>query len=111
MRYLSGSQLVSASTDNTLRLWDLCGASASAMGGGAGAGPSSSTWVGSSGSLGEPVCSNTFSGHYNERNFVGLSVHPDGYIACGSENNTVYCYYKVGWLYCCELCLAPLSVL
>lgn len=33
-------------------------------------------------------------GHTNEKNFVGLSVSHDGYIACGSENNAVYCYHK-----------------
>ena len=33
-------------------------------------------------------------GHMNERNFVGLSVTADGYIACGSEDNAVYTYYK-----------------
>ena len=33
-------------------------------------------------------------GHTNEKNFVGLSVSQDGYIACGSENNAVYCYHK-----------------
>ena len=36
---------------------------------------------------------NPCAGHSNERNFVGLSVTPDGYIACGSENNCVYTYY------------------
>ena len=36
----------------------------------------------------------TLSGHTNEKNFVGLSVGPD-YIACGSETNEVYVYYKV----------------
>ena len=33
-------------------------------------------------------------GHMNERNFVGLSATADGYIACGSEDNAVYTYYK-----------------
>ena len=33
-------------------------------------------------------------GHVNEKNFVGLSVTPDGYLACGSEDNSVYAYYK-----------------
>ncbi len=28
----------------------------------------------------------------NERNFVGLSVTADGYLACGSEDNAVYAY-------------------
>lgn len=31
----------------------------------------------------------TFTGHVNEKNFVGLSVTSDGYVACGSENNQV----------------------
>jgi len=35
----------------------------------------------------------TFSGHINEKNFVGLSANDD-YIVCGSENNAVYTYYK-----------------
>ncbi len=30
----------------------------------------------------------------NERNFVGLSVTPDGYIACGSEDDSVVAYYS-----------------
>jgi WD40 repeat protein len=33
-------------------------------------------------------------GHTNEKNFVGLSVSKGGYVACGSENNAVYCYNK-----------------
>lgn len=32
-------------------------------------------------------------GHSNERNFVGLSVNCEGFIACGSESNEVYTYY------------------
>ena len=32
-------------------------------------------------------------GHVNERNFVGLSVTADGYLACGSEDNAVYAYH------------------
>lgn len=44
---------------------------------------------------GMPPCLATYSGHANERNFVGLSVSQDGYLACGSETNEVYCYYKV----------------
>lgn len=33
-------------------------------------------------------------GHMNEKNFVGLSVTSDGYIAAGSEDNALYCYHK-----------------
>ncbi|KAJ3232451.1 coatomer subunit alpha [Chytriomyces hyalinus] len=37
----------------------------------------------------------SFSGHVNEKNFVGLSVNCSGdFIACGSENNSVYTYSK-----------------
>lgn len=36
----------------------------------------------------------TFTGHRNQRNFVGLSVSPDGHIVCGSEDNSVYSYYR-----------------
>ena len=37
----------------------------------------------------------SFTGHTNEKNFVGLETH-NGYIVTGSENNTCY-------LYCNEL--------
>lgn len=60
VRYLNGNDLVSASTDSTLRLWDT------------------------------QSCVNTrvFNGHSNEKNFVGLSVLDD-FVACGSETNEV----------------------
>lgn len=35
----------------------------------------------------------TFTGHKNEKNFVGLTTNGE-YIACGSENNSVFCYHK-----------------
>lgn len=38
-------------------------------------------------------CTRTYTGHLNEKNFVGLSVNND-WIACGSETNTVYTYHK-----------------
>ena len=60
MRYLNNSELVSASTDSTLRMWDTKACTAA----------------------------RTFSGHNNEKNFVGLSVDAD-FIACGSESNEV----------------------
>lgn len=43
---------------------------------------------------GHPLTCLHIAGHSNERNFVGLSVTPDGYIACGSEDNCVYTYYN-----------------
>ena len=60
VRYLNNSELVSASTDSTLRMWDTKACTAA----------------------------RTFSGHNNEKNFVGLSVDAD-FIACGSESNEV----------------------
>ncbi|PRQ17485.1 putative transcription factor WD40-like family [Rosa chinensis] len=73
VKFLDSETLVSASTDNTLKLWDLNKTIAS--------GPSTN------------ACSLTLSGHTNEKNFVGLSVS-NGYIACGSETNEVYAYYR-----------------
>ncbi|XP_042480647.1 protein SUPPRESSOR OF PHYA-105 1-like isoform X2 [Macadamia integrifolia] len=73
VKFLDAETLVSASTDNTLKLWDLKKTSSSG----------SST----------AACSLTLSGHTNEKNFVGLTVS-DGYIVCGSETNEVYAYYR-----------------
>ncbi|KAF7810362.1 protein SPA1-RELATED 2-like [Senna tora] len=73
VKFLDSETLVSASTDNTLKIWDL----------------NKTSSVDSSPS----ACSLTLSGHTNEKNFVGLSV-ADGYIACGSETNEVYAYYR-----------------
>jgi hypothetical protein len=37
----------------------------------------------------------TYSGHLNEKNFVGLAaLSESGYIACGSESNSVHVYMK-----------------
>lgn len=60
VRYLNSTELVSASTDSTLRLWDTKACTAARV----------------------------FNGHNNEKNFVGLSVDAD-FIACGSETNEV----------------------
>lgn len=73
VKFLDYCTLVSASTDNTLKLWDL---KRTSMEG-----------------LSSNACSLTFEGHTNEKNFVGLSVL-DGYIACGSESNEVYAYHR-----------------
>ncbi|KAI3812782.1 hypothetical protein L1987_17494 [Smallanthus sonchifolius] len=73
VKFLDCGTLVSASTDNTLKLWDLNKADF--------------------GSLSTSSCILTFKGHTNEKNFVGLSV-ADGYIACGSETNEVFTYYR-----------------
>ncbi|KAJ4806766.1 Protein SPA1-RELATED 2 [Rhynchospora pubera] len=73
VRFLDSHTIVSASTDNTLKIWDLTCTSST--------GPSTD------------ACQLTLNGHTNEKNFVGLSVH-DGYITCGSETNDVYAYYR-----------------
>ncbi|CAH8382530.1 unnamed protein product [Eruca vesicaria subsp. sativa] len=71
VRFVDSSTLVSSSTDNTLKLWDLS--------------------MSVSGVNEAPV--HSFMGHTNVKNFVGLSVS-DGYIATGSETNEVYVYHK-----------------
>ncbi|XP_071730687.1 protein SPA1-RELATED 2-like [Rutidosis leptorrhynchoides] len=73
VKFLDSETIISASTDNTLKLWDLNKTSF--------------------GTLSTNSCVLTYKGHTNEKNFVGLSV-ADGYIACGSETNEVYAYYR-----------------
>ncbi|KAM3328048.1 E3 ubiquitin-protein ligase COP1 isoform X1 [Capsicum galapagoense] len=65
VKFLSNNELASASTDSTLRLWDVK----------------------------ENVPLRTFRGHTNEKNFVGLTVNSE-YLACGSETNEVFVYHK-----------------
>ncbi|XP_076924829.1 E3 ubiquitin-protein ligase COP1-like [Bidens hawaiensis] len=65
VKFLSNDELASASTDNTLRLWDVK----------------------------HNLHVRTFRGHTNEKNFVGLSVNND-FLASGSETNEVYSYHK-----------------
>ncbi|XP_034702148.1 E3 ubiquitin-protein ligase COP1-like isoform X3 [Vitis riparia] len=65
VKFLSNNELASASTDSTLRLWDVK----------------------------ENLPVRTFRGHTNEKNFVGLSVNSE-YISCGSETNDVFVYHK-----------------
>jgi E3 ubiquitin-protein ligase RFWD2 len=60
VRYLNDNELVSASTDSTLRLWNIARHSVTRL----------------------------FEGHLNEKNFVGLSADGE-FIACGSELNEV----------------------
>lgn len=71
VKFLDSKTLVSASTDNSIKLWDLS--------------------MGSSRVLENPI--QTFTGHTNVKNFVGLSIS-DGYIATGSETNEVFIYHK-----------------
>lgn len=65
VKFLNPTELVSASTDSQLKLWDIS----------------------------KPHCLRSFKGHLNEKNFVGLATDGD-YVACGSENNALYIYYK-----------------
>ncbi|RDX88261.1 Protein SPA1-RELATED 3, partial [Mucuna pruriens] len=71
IKFVDTANLVSASTDNTLKLWDLS--------------------MCASRVIDSPIQS--FTGHMNVKNFVGLSVS-DGYIATGSETNEVFIYHK-----------------
>ena len=65
VKFLNSSELVSASTDSQIKLW----------------------------STEQSSCLKSYKGHINEKNFVGLTANDD-YIACGSENNSLYVYYK-----------------
>ena len=65
VKFMSPTELVSACVDSTIKLWDLTTMS----------------------------LKRTFTGHLHDKNFVGLSVTSD-FIACGSESNTLYGYYK-----------------
>lgn len=81
IRFMGSTGIVSASTDNTLKLWDLTKTSTNARGYGANLGSRSD-------------CITTYTGHTNVKNFVGLSVAEENYIACGSETNEVFVYHK-----------------
>ncbi|KAJ8896466.1 hypothetical protein PR048_001810 [Dryococelus australis] len=65
VKFLNKEEIVSASTDSQLKMWN----------------------------INNPHCLRSFVGHINEKNFVGLATDGD-YIACGSENNALYVYYK-----------------
>lgn len=67
VKFLNESQLVSASTDSQLKLWSL--------------------------TENQSHCIQSFRGHINEKNFVGLATSGD-FIACGSENNSLYVYFR-----------------
>lgn len=76
VRFADNSTIVSASTDCTLRSWTLPGPDAQSLLPSATAQPN-----------------RVFSGHVNEKNFVGLGVQGD-LLACGSENNSVFVYHR-----------------
>lgn len=72
VRWSGENEIVSASTDSTLRLWNAAGAIASGIGGEA---------------------ERIYEGHANEKNFVGLAVEGD-FLACGSETNETFVFFK-----------------
>ncbi|KAH0560890.1 E3 ubiquitin-protein ligase COP1-like [Cotesia glomerata] len=65
VKFINKEEIVSASTDSQLKVWN----------------------------INNPHCLRSFVGHINEKNFVGLATDGD-YVACGSENNALYVYYK-----------------
>jgi protein suppressor of PHYA-105 1 len=105
VRYVDSHSLLSASTDNSIRLWDVRGAGSAAAVEAAGNGALGRSAAAAAECAGrvcgtlpssfEPRLSMSYGGHVNERNFVGLSASSTGFIASGSENNRVYCYHKV----------------
>jgi len=66
--FLNSDELVSASIDSTVKLWNA--------------------------SVTTNRSVRTFGDHVNRRNFVGLAVVMDDFISVGSEENTMYTYYK-----------------
>ncbi|CAB4064997.1 RFWD2 [Lepeophtheirus salmonis] len=65
VKFLNSESIVSASTDSQLKLWN----------------------------VNRSDCMRSFTGHTNEKNFVGLATDGE-YITCGSENNDLHVYYK-----------------
>lgn len=66
VKFLNESEIVSASTDSHLRLWNVNS---------------------------PPYSKRSYIGHINEKNFVGLATDGE-YITCGSEDISLYVYYK-----------------
>lgn len=66
VKFLNTDEIISASTDSQLKLWNVNQ---------------------------PPYSLRSFVGHVNEKNFVGLATDGD-YVACGSEDNALYVYYK-----------------
>lgn len=66
VKFLNESEIVSASTDSHLRLWNVNS---------------------------PPYSKRSYIGHMNEKNFVGLATDGE-YITCGSEDISLYVYYK-----------------
>ena len=65
VKFITREEIVSASTDSQLKIWN----------------------------VNSTHCAQSLQGHTNEKNFVGLATDGE-YVACGSENNSLYVYYK-----------------
>lgn len=118
VRFLSRSRLVSASVDSSLAAWDLPGVVHDAAGAAAAAAGSSGDEMPAdmcrcnpggpclhddpeplAAGLGAPAVRpwRHFRGHRNCKNFVGLSVRPEGgLLACGSEGPEAFAY-QLAW--------------
>lgn len=91
VKFLSNNELASASTDSTLRLWDVKDNLPVRLLPGLYTKKQVLAMLFNVYSLFQV---RTFRGHTNEKNFVGLTVNSE-YLACGSETNEVYVYHKV----------------
>jgi E3 ubiquitin-protein ligase RFWD2 len=90
VRFLSsGNELVSASTDSTMCVWDVRLNAVKKAAGRLGKRTGKQ-----SGPLLVSQPARVLEGHVNEKNFVGLSVGGGDLIACGSETNEVFVYHK-----------------
>lgn len=76
VKWASSCEIVSASTDHSLKHWKIPGLGSE-----------------TTNDANPPVCTRSYTGHANERNFVGLDLNGD-FIACGSETNTVHVYHR-----------------
>ena len=124
IRFTGRDEILSASTDSSLRLWAMSPSAVSDSVGGVGGGSASACGRSPHHVQHDPLhaldpvqihhmhchqggcrsgpmatrgsLSRTFQGHTNERNFVGLAVDGD-LVACGSETNQVcVCASRVG---------------
>ncbi|KAL6607464.1 WD40 repeat-like protein [Neocallimastix sp. 'constans'] len=86
VKFKNRYELISASTDNTLKLWSINPQSMNILSNGI---------CNDSDNDDKVQLIRTYSGHLNERNFTGLSINKDGdFILCGSETNEIYTYYS-----------------
>lgn len=96
VKFLGDNELVSASIDSTVKLWDVSNV------------PLGCSWrrelspriSPTPGSIvglqkrGAERLTRTFDTHRNVKNFVGLSVLKEGLLACGSESNEMFVYER-----------------